>query len=133
MITENLDKLISESDLSSTVKSVLTGYIGRAKAVQEKLSSDKELIATVARVKNVSEVLISTDEVIIYTVTPSGDEWNTKYPFRSIYKKDDRWLSCSIVSPTLDTAFLCYLSRKHIGEGSQFHDFAIKMLDIEVV
>jgi hypothetical protein len=61
----------------------------------------------------------------------SNDEWDIKYPFRSIYlSKKGTWERTNTVSQSFDLAFLVYLQYKHLGLNSQFVDFAMKMLEI---
>ena len=104
--------------------------IDRAKEEQERKREDRQLIEQVANEKKLSEVILSTDEVKIYTVS-GKDEWDIKYPFRSIYlTKTGIWARINTVSPTFDLAFLVYLQYKHLGLNSQFVDFAMKMLEI---
>lgn len=132
MNIDKLKELIESSELSQLQKNVMNGFIQRAKDEQERKSEDRQLIEQVANVKNLSEVVLSTYEVKIYTV--SGiDEWDIKYPFRSIYlDKQGKWRRVNTVAPTLDTAFLNYLEYKHIGWNTRFADFAIKMLEIKL-
>lgn len=77
---------------------------------------------------------MSNDDVKIYTVRPKEkDDWETKYPYRSIVKnKDGKWTRSCTVSPTLDIAYLVYLENKHLGLNSQFSEFAMKMLGIKI-
>lgn len=129
---EKLKHLISNSDLSELQKLSLTGFIERAKEDNKKNQEDRQLIEQVANVKNLSEVILSTDEVKIYTVR-GKDEWDIECPFRSIYlDKKGTWSRSCTVSPTFDIAFLVYLQNKYIGENSDFADFAMKMLDIKI-
>ena len=106
------------------------GFIDRAKYEQERKSEDRKLIEQVANEKKLSEVILSTDEVKIYTVIGKS-EWDILYPFRSIYlNKKGNWERINTVSPNFDLAFLTYLQYKYIGSNSQFVDFAMKMLEI---
>ena len=84
--------------------------------------------------KNLDEVVLSNDDVKIYTVRPKEkDDWDTKYPYKSIFKnKKGKWERSCIVSPSLDTAYLAYLESKYLGNNSKFTDFAIKMLEIKI-
>jgi hypothetical protein len=132
MNTERLERLIeSDKDSNQLQKNILKGFILRAKDNETERQEVKTLVEQVANEKKLSEVVVSTDEVIIYTVY-GKDEWDIKYPFRSIYLKDGKWNRTSTVSPSLDTAFLVYLSYKYQGGNSQFADFALKMLDIKI-
>jgi hypothetical protein len=127
---ENLTTVIEKSDFPFLTKSAMKGFIYRANQYQEKIGDDRALIGNVSRCK-VNQILLSTDEVKIYTIS-GNDEWDIKYPFRSIYFKDGQWLRVDIVSPTLDVAMLNYLQYKQLGANNDFANFAIKMLEIKV-
>lgn len=132
MTTEKIKELINNSEMPNIQKNVLNGFIDRAKEQQEKKLQDRYLIKKVANEKKLSEVILSTDEVKIYTVS-GNDEWDIKYPFRSIYLRENgTWERTNTVSPNLDLAYLVYLQYKHLGLNSQFVDFAVKMLDIKI-
>ena len=130
MTTEKIKEFVNNSELPQLQKNVMNGFIDRAKDEQEKKREDRQLINQVANEKKLSEVVLSTDEVKIYTVS-GKDKWDIKYPFRSIYVgKKGTWERSSTVSPNLDLAYLVYLQYKHLGLNSQFVDFAMKMLEI---
>lgn len=132
MTTDKIKELINNSEIPTIQKNRLNGFIDRAKAEQEREHQDRELIEKVANEKKLSEVVLSTDEVKIYKVS-GNDEWDIKYPFRSIYLGiKGTWERTNTVSPTFDLAYLVYLQYKHLGLNSQFVDFAVKMLDIEI-
>lgn len=133
--TEKIKDLINNSDSLQIHKNILCGLIDRATDEQEIRQADRKLIEEVAKEKKLLEVIISTDEVKIYTISPRGtsDEWDIKYPFRSIYRlTSGTWVRTATVSPDLDTAYLVYLQHKYLGMNSQFVDFAIKMLEIKI-
>ena len=94
---------------------------------------DRELISQVAKEDKdkLLEVVLSTDEVKVYTVS-GKDEWDIKYPFRSIYAEKGTWKRSSTVSPTFDIALIVYLQNKYLGLNSQFVEFAMKMLEISL-
>lgn len=126
MITEKIKELVNNSDLLQIQKSMMNGFIDRAKDEQEREREDRQLIEQVANEKKLSEVILSTDEVKIYTVRGKDE-----YPFRSIYLgKKGTWERTNTVSPNLDLAYLVYLQYKHLSLNSQFVDFAMKMLEI---
>jgi hypothetical protein len=130
MTTEKIKELVNNSDLLQIQKSRMNGFIDKVKDEQERKHEDRQLIEQVANEKKLSEVILSTDEVKIYTVR-GKDEWDIKYPFRSIYLgKKGTWERTNIVSPNLDLAYLVYLQYKHLSLNSQFVDFAMKMLEI---
>lgn len=130
MTTEKIKEFVNNSELPQLQKNVMNGFIDRAKDEQERKREDRQLIEQVANEKKLSEVILSTEEVKIYTVS-GKDEWDIKYPFRSIYVgKKGTWERTNTVSPTFDLAFLVYLQYKYLGLNSQFVDFAMKMLEI---
>lgn len=130
MKVDKIKELVVNSELSQLEKNIFNGFIDRSIMNLSKLIEDKQLIETVADEKNISEVILSTDEVKIYTVN-GKDDWDVKYPFRGIYlSKRGVWERTITVSPTLDIAFLNYLQYKHLKSNSQFVDFALKMLEI---
>lgn len=132
MNTEKIQELITNSDLPQIKKQVSIGFISRAEKAYEKSVADKDLIIKIGNVNTYFETILSTDEVKIYKVS-GKDEWDIKYPFRSIYlDKNGNWKRVATVAPTLDTAFIAYLENKYLGENSGFSDFALKMLEIKI-
>lgn len=134
MNTEKLKELITNSDSSQAHKNIMIGFIDKAKENESLRREDRKLIEEVGSVKHLDEVILSNDDVKIYTVRPKGvEDWDTKYPYRSISKdKEGKWRRNATVSPTLDLAYLVYLENKYLGLNSQFSDFAIKMLGIKI-
>lgn len=130
MTTEKIKDFVNNSELPQIKKNVMNAFIDRAKEEQERKQQDRKLIEQVANENKLLEVILSTDEVKIYTVTGKG-EWDNKYPFRSIYLGENgKWKRSNTVSPSLDLAYLVYLEYKYLGLNSQFVDFAMKMLEI---
>lgn len=130
MTTKKIKEFVNNSELPQLQKNLMNGFIDRAKDEQERKREDRQLIEQVANEKKLFEVVLSTDEVKIYTVS-GKDELDIKYPFRSIYiGKKGAWERSNAVSPNLDLAYLVYLQYKHLGLNSQFVDFAMKMLEI---
>ena len=130
MTTEKLKDFVNNSELSILQKNLLNGFIDRAKDEQQRKREDRMLIEQVANEKYVSEIILSTDDVKIYTIS-GNDDWAIKYPYRSIYlNKNGAWARSNTVSPNLDLAYLVYLQNRHLGLNSQFVDFAMKMLEI---
>jgi hypothetical protein len=130
MIIEKLKELVSNSDLKPYQKNSMAGFIARAKAYEEANMSDVVLIEQIVKGTKYPDVIISTDEVKIYRVSGT-DEWSVKYPYRSIFLKDGRWMRSDTVSPTLEIAMLVYLEKKYDGDNSQFTSFAMRMLRIK--
>lgn len=128
-----LEDLINSSDMNQLHKNVSLGFVSRAKEAEEDRRKLRDLVKEVASEKNLDEIVLSTDEVIIYTIRPrrAVDEWDTKYPFRSIYFDGEKWRRVHVVSASLDQAMLTYLGEKYQGGNSQFADFALKMLEIK--
>lgn len=130
MITEKIKELILNSTENQIQKNFMVGFISIAEEAQRIKNEDRQLIERVANEKNLSEVILSTDEVKIYTVR-GKEEWDIKYPFRIIYlHENNTWKRGTTVSPSIELAFLVYLEKKHLGDNSQFVDFAMKMLEI---
>ena len=126
-----LEDLINGSDMNQLQKNVSLGFVSRAKEGEEQRRDLKKLVEEITKVKNLDAIVLSIDEVIIYTVR-NGSEWDTKYPFRSIYFDGEKWQRVNTVSPSLDVAFLCYLEYKYLNANSRFTDFALKMLEIKI-
>lgn len=132
MKTDKINEIIrTNTDLNQMTKNVMLGFIARCAERDEQRQYDRQLINEVTRENKLDEVILSANDVKIYTVS-GNDEWDIKYPYRSIYlnTKDNKWHACHTVSPTLDMAYLVYLQNKHLGANSQFVDFAIKMLEM---
>jgi hypothetical protein len=117
MNAEVIKKLVEDSGLPKMQKNVMLGFLTRAEEKENQRSEDKKLIEQVASVKNLSEIILSTDQVKIYTVSGT-EEWDVKYPYRFIFLKDGKWDISSMVSPTLDIAFFVYLEQKYVGVNS---------------
>jgi len=131
--TDKLEELVNDSDLTLMQKNMTKGFIFRAKEDEEEKSKDRDLIKEVYSKENPFDIILSTEEVKVFKIYNSKDEWDVKYPFRSIFLNEKgKWERVNIVSPTLDTAFLCYLGQKYQGGNSQFADFAMKMLEIKI-
>ncbi len=130
MKTTTLQKLIDDSDLNQIQKNINKGFILRAEDAENKKQEDRDLIETVYG-KRAEDVVLSTEDVKIFKIRETKDEWDIKYPYRAIYFKDGKWLRTNTVSPTLEVMFLVYLENKYIGVNSQFTDFAMRMLEIK--
>lgn len=132
MNTERLIRLIEADEYNNQLqKNILKGFVLRAEQNETERRKDRELIEEVANIKNLSEVVLSTEDLKIYTVY-GKDEWDIKYPYRAIFLENNKWLRTNTVSPSLDVAFLVYLEKKYLGSNSQFTDFTLKMLDIKI-
>ena len=134
--TKIIDKLkhlcAEDKTLTKVHKIIIDAFIDRADEQETSRIKTQQLIESIAHEKHILDIVLSTDDVKIYTVG-GKDEWEIKYPYRCIIlDKNGKWKRCSTVSPTFDIALLVYLQNKHIGENSQFADFAIKMLNINL-
>lgn len=130
MNTSRLVELVKASSNNEFQKGLDLAFIARAEEDYNKKRQDVLLIEQVSGAKKVSEVLLSNDEVKIYTIS-GKDEWDIKYPYRSIFlNKKGVWETTNVVSHSFDLAFLIYLQAKQLGHNSQFLDFAMKMLEI---
>lgn len=135
MYTDKLIELIETSELPQMQKNILKGFVVRNTEKEEKEQADLEIVKTFGREKYIDSIVLSTDEVKIYKVVANPkDDWTIKFPYRLIYvdSKKGNWTRANMVSPTLTTAYLVYLGVKHLGENSQFVDFACQMLDIKI-
>lgn len=134
MNTNNIISLVENSDNNQMQKNIMIGFINRAKEALDKKAADKTFIQELeGKYGKVNDVVISTEEVKIYTLQPEGadDDWSRKYPFRIIYtNKEGKWSRCSTVSATLDSAMLNYLAHRHLGPNSQFAELSGKMLGL---
>ena len=129
---KNVIDLIENSDLNRIQKLTAKGFIERNLEREKLNKEDRTLIEQVANQKKISEVLYSTDEVKIYSVYGKGD-WEVKYPIRSIFvDSKGKWRKNSTVAPTFEVAYLLYLQVKHLGDNSDFTEFALKMLEIKL-
>lgn len=119
-----LEDLINSSDMSQLHKNVSLGFVSRAKEAEEDRIKLRDLVEEVASEKNLDKIVLSTDEVIIYTIrsTKHSHEWDTKYPFRSVYFDGEKWRRVHVVSASLDEAMLTYLGEKYQGGNSHLRD-----------
>lgn len=131
MTINRIKEIIKSSDSPELQKNVMIGFVERAKLDLDKIRKDRKLIEQVAKENNISEIILSTDDVKIYTVSGNFDEWRIKYPYRTIYLNENgAWRSIHTVAQTFDEAYLIYLEHKYLGLNSQFSFFAAKMLGI---
>lgn len=131
MNTEKIKELISNSDILNIQKNVLIGFIGRAEERENEILEIKKLIESTSYKQQVDEILLSTDEVKIFTIIPKND-WDRDALYRSIIKRPDgNWTSVAHVARSLDEALLIYLQYKYLGLNSQFTDFAERMLEMK--
>ena len=132
MTADKLSELVNNCELSQLQKNLMLGFIQNAMEAKNKNSIDRKLIEEKAGINNISEVLLSNDDVKIYKVR-GKETWEVKYPYRSIYcDKKGVWRSTNMVSPSFDVAFIVYLEAKYLDSNSRFSDFALKMLEIKI-
>lgn len=133
-----LDLVDKSESINQIRKNIIKGELTRAFENVDLKYNDRLLIESVSfkSIRGESfDVLVSTDEVKIFKIKLTNDDWDIKYPFRLIVFKDGYWQRVSTVCDTLDSAFLIYLQFKHLGEnstGSSFSYFAMKMLGMEI-
>lgn len=134
MNTQKLKDLVETSDMVQFQKNMTIGLLSRIEEQETKKIEDRLLIEKVANEKKTFKILYSSDEVKIYSILHGKDDWDVKYPVRSIFlnSKKGIWERVCTVSPSFDTAFLNYLENKYLGSNSRFTDFALKMLEIKI-
>lgn len=132
MEIEKLKTLVRDSSLSPMQKAVFGGWITRQDIAEIDRLKVHSVISQVVK-NSIQDLLLVSDEVIIYKITPSKDEWDTKYPVRYIYFKNGIWQRGTTVSPTFDLAYLSYLGHKCIGGNNKFCYFAGRMLGIKEI
>ena len=130
MNIEPLIDLIERSDLPQLQKQVNKGFVIRALDAETERRRISDIIKALIDNVRIDEVVISTEEVIIYKVLATKDEWDIKYPFRLVMNIKDKWVKVSEVCDTLDYAILIYLATKHNQKDSGFPYFAERMLGI---
>ena len=128
---EKIIELINQSELPPLQKNIFIGFIKRKTEEHQKHIEDKRLIEKVCNEKNVSEILLSNEDVKIYTIS-GKDEWDKKYPYRVMFYHNRQWTRCNTVSDNFDQAFLLYLECKHLqSRRYSFTEFCNKILGIE--
>lgn len=135
MNKETILQLIGKSELNEFQKKISSGFIERAYNENDKHKEDVKLILSVGGVKCINELVLSTDELKVYTVRPGKDEkdWDTVFPYRAIFlNKKGNWQMVDTVCHNLDTVLLNYLQYKHLGANDCFADHALKILEITV-
>jgi hypothetical protein len=105
------------------------GLVSLGEQYIEKFDADVKIISNFTG-ETVENIILSTDEVKIYKIVPTKDEWTVKYPYRVVFKKNDKWGRCHTVCTSFDEAILTYLGEKYDGQNSQFASFAMKMLQM---
>ena len=126
-----IEDLIDNSDLTILNKNLLFNFVSRAKEQEEERRKVRYLMEEICRVRKLEEVVLSTEELIIYKIKVK-DEWDAKYPFRGIYFKENNWHRINTVCSSVDEVLLTYLGEKYLGRNNQFTNFALKMLEIKI-
>jgi hypothetical protein len=135
MNKEIIINIIEKSDLNQVQKNVSKGIINRLYSINEKEKIAREIVEKLTKEKYF-EVVLQTEDVIIYKISDSKSDWDKKYPYRFVYKtfnsdhKEFFFVNSSIVSPTIDIAYISYLEHKYLNPNSHFTVFAMKMLNI---
>lgn len=130
-IKEVVIDLIEKSEIAGMQKNVAKGMIIRGMDMIAANSAERRLVESFE--KGHFSIAMSNENMIMYKIVNSKDDWDIKYPYRTIFKdaKGD-WRRVNTVSDTVDNAYLVYLEKKHLGDNSQFSLFAMKMLEIEI-
>lgn len=132
---QDVTTILSNSNIRDFDKNIINRFISNLECdifkLQEKFKladNDKQLIEEVTKMKMDIDIILSTEDVVIYKVASKKD-WYLQYPYRAIYRnKEGNWVQIKTVMQNLDIAYLNYLEHKHLGLNSQFAEFAIKML-----
>lgn len=133
MNTDKINQLIEDSDMNQMHKTIHKGFISRAKENEDKRSEVRDLIEKVYDKCTLESIPIMTDELIVFKIIGrKDDKWDTKYPYRGIFFKDNKWNRIHTVCTSIDEVLLTYLGEKYLGGNSQFVDFAMKMLNIKI-
>jgi len=128
---EILNELIDKSELGTLQKRQTKGLIQYAYEERHQAQEDRKFVEEITGEKHISDIVLKTDSIIIYTVY-GNDDWAVKYPFRSIFLNDKgKWQRCSMVSHSLESALLIAIGEKQLGSNSNFYHFAAKMLDLK--
>jgi len=133
MNTERLEQLIDGSDMNQMQKNISKGFISRAKENEDKRSEVRDLIEKIYSKCTLESIPIIADEFIVFKIIgKKDDEWDTKYPYRGIFFKDNKWNRIHTVCTSVDEVLLTYLGEKYLGGNSQFADFTMKMLNMKI-
>lgn len=132
MNIDKINQLIEESDMIQMHKNISKGFIFRAKENEDKRSEVRDLINTVYNKCTLEDIPIMTKELIVFKVLGrKDDKWDTEYPYRAIFFKDNKWNRIHTVCTSVDEVLLVYLGEKYLGGNSQFTNFAMKMLEMD--
>lgn len=126
-----IEDLIDNSDLTILNKNLLFNFVSRAKEQEEERRKVRYLIEEICRVRKLEEVVLATEELIIYKIKVK-DEWDAKYAFRGIYFKENNWHRIHTFCTSVDEVLLTYLGEQYLGNNNQFANFALKMLEIKI-
>lgn len=128
-----LENLIDGADFSQMTKNVFKGFVHRAKENEDKRAEARQLIENIYGKCSLESISIMTDELVIFKIIGrKDDEWDTKYPYRGIFFKDNKWNRIHTVCTSVDEVLLTYLGEKYLGTDSRFADFAMKMLNMKI-
>lgn len=139
--TENILKLIADSGYSGHDKNQMASFVKTASTNEKQHINDLNIIDYTCDdiydgCLKIKKIVLSTDDVKIYKIVAKengfdddSNHFHNSNPFRLIYKKSEgNWVGCGTVASSLDEALLVYLQYKHLGENSQFSEFASRML-----
>ena len=134
MNTDKINQLIKDSDMNQMQKNSHLGFIFRAKENEDKRTEVRDLIEKVYGKHTLESIPIITDYFIVFKIIGRKDDvWDTKYPYRGIFFKNDNWKRIHTVCSSVDELLLIYLCEKYLGGDSPFADFAMKMLEMNKI
>lgn len=131
-IVEKLNELVDKSEFAPIEKMQAGRFLHQSDNLLKLDRDQRDLVENVAGVTiKIDSIIYSGEDVIIYKVIPKDSEhWDTKYPYRYIILKNEKWSRGTNVTPDFNSCFLYYLEEKHLGLNSQFAQFAMKMLGV---
>lgn len=123
-ISETVTNIVSVSkELNPMQKNHFRGMLNNAVADRLKNDEANDIINSVDKSVKVSEIVLHTDEVIIYKT------YDKDYPFGGVFYKDEKWNRLSNISDTFDKLILVYLSIKYSGRSESTY-YVAKLLDM---
>lgn len=133
MNIQTIIDLVHGSSLIQFRKNKWIKFLQDAAAKYEQHQENIKLIEGLDKYETVKEIILSKEDVIIYTVVEKADDdWNIKNPFRCVYINSyGTWTRCDRVCDSFDSMYMHYLQYKHVGANSDFAYLVMKMLDIK--
>lgn len=128
---EDLKQLIDCSTFPTVQKRNLNRFVDKSVEYNNKFKNLIYLIGATNKRDDIfpDEIILSTDDVVIYTVEENSKDKNTiECPYRFIYKVENNWKTSNVICPDFQICYLSYLQEKHLGQSSDFVYFVNKML-----